>query len=391
MNLVGLDCLVLGGGVAGLATARALALRGARVRLWEQAGEIAEAGAGLQISPNAGRVLEALGLGAPFAAVSDRSRGVRMRAGRSGRQVAWIGYGAARGRFANVHRADLVAVLEAGAREAGVEITLGQRAVEVFPDEGRVVAQDGGETRAALIVGADGLRSVVRRALLGAQEPAFTHQVAWRALITPQRPEPPEAQLFLGAGCHLVAYPLRGGTLLNLVACEDTEEWAEEGWQVAGDAGALRARFAGFGGPVPGWLAQVEQVRRWGLFRHEVAARWWRGGTVILGDAAHPTLPYLAQGAAMGLEDAWALAQALAGHDEVAAGLAGFEAARAPRCRRIVAQAGANARNYHLPPGPRRLAAHGALRLASRLAPGLLPGRFDWLWDHDVTGGGGGG
>ena len=389
MSLAGLDCLVLGGGVAGLATARALALRGARVRLWEQAGEIAEVGAGLQVSPNAGRVVDALGLGAAFREVSDDSRGVRMRRGRTGRELAWVGYGTGRGRFANVHRADLIGVLEAGAREAGVAIELGRRAAKVEPVAGRarVVDAAGAEEEAALVVGADGLHSVARVALLGRQEPVFTHQVAWRALVEPETPLPPEAQLFVGAGRHLVAYPLRGGRLLNIVACEEVEEWAEEGWQVPGDPEAFRARFAGFGGPVPGWLARVEQVRRWGLFHHGVAARWHREGLVILGDAAHPTLPYLAQGAAMGLEDAWALAAALAGHEDMAAGLAAFGAARAPRCRRIVEAATANARNYHLPPGPRRLAGHTALRLASRFAPGVLPGRFDWLWGHDVTAG----
>ncbi|MBY6046995.1 FAD-dependent oxidoreductase [Vannielia litorea] len=385
MTLIGLDVLVLGGGVAGLATARALALRGARVRLLEQAGEIAEVGAGLQVSPNAGRVLEALGLGPDFAEVSDESRGVRMREAARGQEVAFVPY-AGRGRFANVHRADLIAVLERGAREAGVEITLGCRAAEVQPG-GRVITAAGKALEAGLVVGADGLHSVARAALLGAQEPVFTHQVAWRALVEAEVPLPPEAQLFLAPGRHLVAYPLRGGRLVNIVACEEQAEWAEEGWQVPGDVEVFRAAFAGFGGPVPGWLARVETVRRWGLFRHGVAARWNRERLVIVGDAAHPTLPYLAQGAAMGLEDAWVLAASLAEADGLEAGLAAFQAAREARCRRIVDAATANARNYHLPRGPKRWAAHLALGLASRFAPGILPGRFDWLWGEDVTAG----
>ncbi|SIN96977.1 FAD-dependent monooxygenase [Vannielia litorea] len=383
MALIGLDVLVLGGGIAGLATARALALRGARVRLVEQAGEIGEVGAGIQVSPNAGRVLGALGLGEAFAEVSDESRGVRMREAASGREVAFVPY-AGRGRFANVHRADIIEVLERGAREAGVEIVLGCRVAEVRP-EGAVVTATGEGLEAGLVVGADGLHSVARAALMGPEEPVFTHQVAWRALVEAEGPLPPEAQLFLAPGRHLVAYPLRGGRLVNIVACEEAADWAEEGWQVPGEPGAFRPAFGGFGGPVPGWLERVERVRRWGLFRHGVATRWQRERLVILGDAAHPTLPYLAQGAAMGLEDAWVLAAELDRADGMEAGLAAFQAARAERCRRIVAAATANARNYHMGRGPKRWLAHRALGAASRFAPGMLPGRFDWLWGEDVT------
>ncbi len=385
MSLIGLDVLVLGGGIAGLAAARALALRGARVRLVEQAAALEEVGAGIQVSPNAGRVLDALGLGGEFAEVSDESRGVRMRDAASGREVAFVGYGD-RGRFANVHRADLLSVLERGAREAGVEIALGCRVAEVLP-AGRVITEGGEVLEAGLVVGADGLHSVARRAILGPEEPVFTHQLAWRALIEAEAPLPPEAQLFLAPGRHLVAYPLRGGRLVNLVGCEEQAEWAEEGWQVPGEPSGFRSAFAGFGGPVPGWLGRVETVRRWGLFRHGVAARWHRERLVILGDAAHPTLPYLAQGAAMGLEDAWVLAAALDGAEGREAGLAAFQAARAARCRRIVDAATENARNYHLPAGPKRWLAHRALGAASRFAPGVLPGRFDWLWGEDVTAG----
>ncbi|QDC09949.1 monooxygenase [Oceanicola sp. D3] len=385
MSLIGLDALVLGGGIAGLAAARALALRGAKVRLLEQAAALEEVGAGIQVSPNAGRVIEALGLAPEFAEVSDESRGVRMREAAGGREVAFVPY-AGRGRFANVHRADLLAVLERGARDAGVEIRLGCRVDEVRPG-GAVVLESGEALEAGLVVGADGLHSVARRAILGPQEPAFTHQLAWRALVEAEAPLPPEAQLFLAPGRHLVAYPLRGGRLVNIVACEEQAEWAEEGWQVAGDPAGFRAAFAGFGGPVPGWLDRVEKVRRWGLFRHGVAARWHRERLVIMGDAAHPTLPYLAQGAAMGLEDAWVLAAELAGAESLEAGLAAFQAARAARCRRIVDAATANARNYHLPKGPKRWVAHRALGAASRFAPGVLPGKFDWLWGEDVTAG----
>jgi salicylate hydroxylase len=146
----------------------------------------------------------------------------------------------------------------------------------------------------------------------------------------------------------------------------------------------LRMAFAGFSPRVRGWLDRIEDVHLWGLFRHPVAARWHGAHSVILGDAAHPTLPFLAQGANMALEDAWVLADCLARHDTPQAAFAAFQAMRAPRCARIVAASGANARAYHLR-SPWREVAHLGLRAGGRLAPGLALSRFDWLYGMDVT------
>jgi salicylate hydroxylase len=150
----------------------------------------------------------------------------------------------------------------------------------------------------------------------------------------------------------------------------------------------LRLAFAGFSPRIRGWLDAVEDPWLWGLFRHKVAQTWVRpmgqGGVAILGDAAHPTLPFLAQGASMGLEDAWVLAQALGTHDSVPAALAAYQAIRIPRTTRIVAAANANARAYHLSGLP-RLIGHSGLRLLGRVAPGMMVSRFDWLYGHDVT------
>jgi salicylate hydroxylase len=220
-------------------------------------------------------------------------------------------------------------------------------------------------------------------ALHGEMRPRFTGQVAWRALV-PGRGEPAEAQVFMGPGRHLVAYPLRGGALVNLVAVEERTAWAEEGWNHRGEPGEMRRAFAGFGGPVSGWLAQVEECALWGLFRHPVASRWHGPGAVLLGDAAHPTLPFLAQGACMALEDAWVLAECLGREGSDAAAFASFQAARRDRVVRIVNAATANARNYHLR-GPARAVAHAGLRAIGRAAPGAMLARFDWLYGHDVT------
>lgn len=193
----------------------------------------------------------------------------------------------------------------------------------------------------------------------------------------------------MGAGRHLVSYPLRGGTLRNIVAVEERSAWVEESWSLRDDAMEMRLAFQDFGPRVQGWLEQVEDVYLWGLFRHPVAPVWTRdlaqGGVAILGDAAHPTLPFLAQGASMALEDAWVLAERLS-HAPLPEALRQYQAARAPRCARIVAAANSNARAYHLSGVPRSIA-HMALRLGGMLAPSLALKRFDWLYDFDVTAG----
>jgi salicylate hydroxylase len=371
MGLDGRQIGVIGGGVAGLAVARALALRGAEVTLFEQAPAIAEVGAGLQISPNGLRVIDALGLGGALRAVALRAEAVVLRDFRRGAQVLRLDLArpGGQGDYLFVHRARLIEVLEAGARAAGVTIRLKSRIV------GAALPGD-------LTVGADGLHSGLRAALNGAAAPVFTGQVAWRAVI-PDDGAAPEAQVSMGPRRHLVSYPLAGG-LRNIVAVEERAGWAEEGWHHRDDPGALRAAFARFGGPVPGWLARVDEVHLWGLFRHPVAAHWQDGARAILGDAAHPTLPFLAQGANLALEDAWVLADCLDRSPQAPA-LAAYETARRPRTTRVIDAATANARNYHLSNPLVRGVAHAALRLGGRLAPDQAIRRFDWLYGHDVT------
>ncbi len=394
MSLIGRPVTVLGAGVAGLAVARALALRGAQVTVLEQADAIREVGAGLQISPNGAAVLQALGLGPALAAVSLRAQAVVLRDGLDGSAVLRMDLARLRPEqgWHFVHRADLIALLLDGAREAGVTLRLLHKveAVDLSGARPRVQLTQGGEVEAGLLIGADGLHSPLRMALNGAAAPFFTHQVAWRAVIPNDPGDAVEAEVHMGPGRHLVSYPLRGGAWRNIVAVEERRRWVEEGWSLRDDPMELRLAFAGFSPHVRGWLDRVEDVWLWGLFRHPVAQSWFRGlpdgAAAILGDAAHPTLPFLAQGANMALEDAWALAAALSGHDGDAAALAAYQAARAPRCARIVQAAEANARNYHLT-GARRAVGHAALRLAGTVAPGMALRRFDWLYGFDVTAG----
>ncbi len=376
---------MIGAGIGGLAAALALAQRGARVRVLEQAPEIGEVGAGLQISPNGVVVLDALGLGEGARARAVASRAVRLIDGPSGREVARLDLSARD--FLLFHRADLQALLLEGARAAGVEIETGRKLIGVTLEGARPRLRFKGgaeEEEVGFVVGADGLHSQLRRAINPPEEPFFTGQVAWRALVEDDGSAPCEARVHMGPGRHLVAYPLRAGRLINIVAVEEREAWAAEGWFHRDDPANLRAAFAGFGPEIQALLERVQQVHVWGLHRHSVALEWHRGRAAILGDAAHPTLPFMAQGAVMALEDAWVLADSLAalGLED---GAALYQARRRPRAARVIEAANRNARNYHLRALPTRLAAHTGLRLLSRFAPARLLARYEWIYAYDVT------
>lgn len=382
------NAIVVGGGIGGLAVAIALARRGVAVTVLEQAQHITEVGAGLQISPNGLAVLRALGLESAL-----RRRGavqgqaVVLRDYAVGKTVARLDLTrlAKDQQYYFVHRADLVDVLAGAAKRANVSFELNAQVATLRPGALPIVQMTDGTTRRAeVVVAADGIHSVARPVLNGADQATFTGQVAWRALIPNTVEHPAEAHVTMGPGRHLVSYPVRGGAQVNLVAVEEREGWAAEGWHHTDDPGHLHAAFAGFGGDAKAMLEAVEKVTLWGLHRHPVAATWHKGGVVMLGDAAHPTLPFLAQGANMALEDSWVLADHIARLPRDNA-LAAYQTAREARVRRVISAADGNAARYHLHPGPARTAAHLALRMASRVAPGRMIGAYDWLYGHDVT------
>ena len=392
--LNGQEITVLGGGIGGFATAGALAMRGGKVTVLEQAARIGEVGAGLQISPNGVAVLAALGLGDTARARAMASQAVVLADGLSGREVARMNLARLRpGRdFLLFHRADLLGLLEENACGLGVKVETGAAVtrVDVGQDSTLLEIAGQGKREAGFVIGADGLHSLLRVALNGPRKPFFTGQVAWRALVPASASAsasgdvPVEARVWMGPGRHLVHYPLRGGSILNIVAVEERQSWAEEGWHHRDNPDNLRAAFARFAQPVRALLDRVDTVHIWGLHRHPVADQWHKGRAVILGDAAHPTLPFMAQGAVMALEDAWVLADSLAvsGLEE---GPALYQARRRHRVVRVIEAANANARNYHYSNPLVRAVGHAALGLANRLAPERVLGRFDWIYDHDVT------
>jgi len=374
---------VVGGGIGGLAVALAFARTGAHVTVFEQAPELREFGAGLQITPNGGAVLKALGLDAAAAARSVRGAAVVPSDALTGREVARFDLSRlGRVPYRFFHRGDLLEILAEGCREVGVAIRTGVRIGEVDPQLG-TVSIAGGETHSFdLVVGADGLHSVLRPLLNGADKPYFTGQVAWRAIV--DAPEAaPEARIWMAPGRHIVTYPLAGGRL-NVVAVQARQGWTDEGWNHADDPANLRAAFADCAAVIRDMLAKVEEVRLWGLFRHPVASNWQTGRAAILGDAAHPTLPFLAQGANLALEDAYVLARECNRVPDLGAALTAYEFARQTRVRKAIAAANGNAVNYHLS-GISRQVAHAGLRALGLVAPNQFLKRMDWLYGHDVT------
>ncbi|MGZ2257748.1 FAD-dependent monooxygenase [Roseobacter sp. A03A-229] len=377
------NAIVVGAGIGGLACATALARRGVAVTLYERTPEIREVGAGLQISPNGLAVLRALGLeNALLRRGAVMAQAVVLSDYKAGAQVARLDLTRLRDqRYLFVHRHDLVTVLAQAAREANVTLHLGQEVHQILPGPmPHLTLASGEDMRAEVVICADGIHSVGRPVVSPGAEAEFTGQVAWRATV-PAQGARPEARVTMGPGRHVVSYPLRGGSLMNLVAVQEREAWAAEGWHHSDDPDALRAAFSDFGGPVAEMLAQVEQVSLWGLFRHPVADCWMRENVALLGDAAHPTLPFLAQGANLALEDAWVLASRLAAGTAEAQ----YQTLRRARAVKVIDAASANAWKYHLREGPARRLAHLGLSLGSRIAPGLMMRQFDWLYGHDVT------
>ncbi|MEM8628217.1 MAG: FAD-dependent monooxygenase, partial [Pseudomonadota bacterium] len=361
--------LVIGGGIGGLAVATALAQRGASVELLEQAEAFTEVGAGLQISPNGLAVLKALGLESALAAADPvRAKAVLLARDEDSKPVARLDLTRwDRGRATYfLHRADLLSVLVTAAREASVTLTLGARVAEVSPDAPPALQlEDGSRHNADLIIAADGIHSSTRALLNGADTARFSGQVAWRAVVPNTAQHPAEAHVHMGPGRHLVSYPLRGGSVVNLVAVQERAGWQPEGWQIADDPANVMRAFDGASEQVRALLSQLEAVNLWGLHLHPVAAHWHGGNLALLGDAAHPTLPFLAQGANMALEDAWVLVRCLSDDPETRNALARYQELRRQRSMRIVDAASDNAANYHLRPGPYRAAAYLALKAAA--------------------------
>ncbi len=373
--------VIIGGGIAGLAAALCFARTGAEVQVFEQADELREVGAGLQITPNGGAVLAALGLGAIADQRSISASALLPMDAMTGEVIGRFDLSRLPGQpYRFFHRADLLDLLAEGCERAKVKITLDAKAVEV--GETHVRFSNGDTAEGDLIVGADGLHSVVRPILNGEDKPFFTGQVAWRSVVKLPSSQP-EVKIWMGAGKHVVTYPLVGGRM-NIVAVQERKEWAAEGWNFFDEPDVLREVFSDCHQSLFDLFDQMQTVRRWGLFRHPVAKVWHDHSRAILGDAAHPTLPFMAQGANLALEDAFVMARCLDDDPSVHFGLKAYQAERRSRVNRAIEAANRNAVNYHLT-GIKRRVAHAGLRTMAQLTPNLFLGRYDWLYNYDVT------
>ncbi len=376
----GRDVAIIGGGIGGLTAAIAFARNGANVTVYEQAAAIAEVGAGIQITPNGARVLNRLMPGDALDAIGVRAQAVIPENGVTGRAVARFDLASQNPAYRFCHRADLVDLLARACEANGVAIKLNAR-IDGFGPDGSFQTADG-PVKPALTIGADGIKSVVRDQINKPNAPFFTGQVAWRAMIDQPDAEP-VARIWMMPGRHIVTYPLSHGRL-NIVAVQERRQWADEGWHHSDEPGNLRAAFTDACWELKSILGEIAQVNLWGLFRHPVAAQWHMGSVAILGDAAHPTLPFLAQGANLAIEDAYVLARCCDENVSVEAGLQTYQQTRRARAVRAISAANANAANYHLS-GTKRMIAHSGLQILGKVAPQAFLNRLSWLYDHDVT------
>jgi len=348
---------IIGGGIGGLAAARALHRRGLEVAVYEAAPELREIGAGVSLGPNAMKVLRALGLEDAVRAIAgryDRRVSRNWRTGRlisqtSQRQQAQL-YGCP---GTTVHRADLLDVL-ADSLPSGM-VTLGSRCTGIEPDGDVAVARfrDGSEVEADVIVGADGIHSVVRTSLFGPDAPQFTGKICYRsvvpvAAVEGTRPSTDHAQWF-GPHGAIVLYPMRGDTLINVVCHFDDESYRHESWVTECERSEVLERYAGWHESLLRIFRAGELWYKWALYDRDPIGQWTRNQVTLLGDAAHPMLPYLGQGACQALEDGCLLAAALAAQPaEPAAALALYERARRPRASQVVLSSRARGASNHL-------------------------------------------
>ncbi|RPH61461.1 MAG: 3-hydroxybenzoate 6-monooxygenase [Burkholderiales bacterium] len=339
--------LICGGGIGGLAAALVLARQGHRVEVFEQSDAFKEVGAGIQIGPNAFRMFEHLGLTGAIDHVAYYPRNLCMRDVRTGEIVAQVPVaGVAKATYGYpygvIYRVDLHAVLlDACATQPAVGLYTKAK-VERFTQDGDGVAvtlADGRRFRGAALIGADGLWSSVRQAIVGDGAPRVSGHIAYRAVLpaseVPKHLFSPDVVLWGGEKTHLVHYPLRRGELYNLVAVFHSNRY-EEGWNVFGDPHELHERFADAVGPVRELLGKIQTWKMWVLCDREPVRNWSQGRVTLLGDAAHPMLQYLAQGACMAIEDAAVLGAALRrADDDFAAAFQEYQRVRYLRTGRV--------------------------------------------------------
>jgi salicylate hydroxylase len=384
---------VAGAGIGGLTAALALARQGHAVEIYEQSATLEQVGAGIQLSPNATRILIGLGLEAHLHQAGFEPAFAAMRHYQSGRtyfstplrSICRDRYGAP---YLHVHRADLQALLVAEVLRAGVGLHLG------MPISGYAVTATGADLLLAdasarpvdLIVGADGVRSSIRGQMLGASAGRLTGHVAWRGVVDASRLRSglvkPGATVWLGPGRHVVTYFIRGGELVNFAGFQENCGTEQQGWTGRGNPHELQAAYQDWHPEVAELARAVDDPRLWALSDADELSTWSQGAVVLLGDACHPTLPYMAQGAGLAIEDAFMLASLTKRH-ELPKALKLYEHLRRPRATRLQAMARKNAGLFHLHGFVNRMRLQ-ALSFTRSLPTSLLMRPLDSVYGFDV-------
>ena len=386
---------VIGAGIGGLVAANALLRRGFDVEVYEQASELAEIGAGIQISPNALQVFRALDLEAPMLRIAHEPEGFLGTDWKSGRElfrspikdVFQAKYGAS---YYLVHRADLHRILAAPIPAERIHLSARCASIDNGSDSVTVRFADGATQSFDAVIGADGIKSVVRGALFGELKPQFTGCMCWRGLVPADRlPKDhalPMSHVWLGPDGHIVQYHVRGRSLVNFVAVYETKDWVEESWTLPSTLEEVKAAYAGWHPKLHVLFERSEKIYKWGLFDRDPLASWSAGRVTLMGDAAHPMLPFFAQGAGQAIEDGYAVAAALARYPaDISRAFALYEAIRRERATRV--QLGARARRHtlHLRTPWARLKRDLTYKWQQWRDPSNNSYRANWIYEFDVT------
>ena len=391
-----LKVIVVGAGLGGLTAAAALSQRGIAVTLLEQSSQLGEIGAGVQLAPNAMKVLRALGLEQQAAAIGYEPNGHVVRNWKDSAVLAHTPYkgvlskvfGAA---YFGYHRADLHELLRSAVPPEAIQLRARCVGVSEDGDQAVVELADGTQLRADAVIGADGIHSAVRNSLFGAEAPHFTGNACWRGM-TPTSAMAPglidkDMTVWFGPGASVVHYYLRGGSVVNWVASFESDHWAEESWHARGEREDMLARFADWHPTIVSLLSNSDQYLKWGLFDRDPLPQWSRGRITLMGDACHPMLPYLAQGACMAIEDGYALAEELdKGRCDVAGALTDYELRRRERTARVQLLARARSVENHLrDEASMRARDERFAKIRAQAAEGKHAYGIEWIYEHDVT------
>ncbi|MGB7175792.1 MAG: FAD-dependent monooxygenase [Xanthobacteraceae bacterium] len=376
---------IVGGGLAGLAAANALARFGIETEVFEASPALGEVGAAVNIAPNATRALIAIGLGEKIADVGLSSPGIYTRNMQTGEFLEFNDRRKTAARlgapYYTFHRADLLDALASGPDRRLVHLDHRLVGIEEQSDSVGLTFANGAKAEAEFVIGADGVRSAIRQALYGQDNPTYTGQMVWRALLNsgdvPRDVLEPTGHVqWVGPGCHLLAYYIRGEKLVNIVTQADTEKWVEEGWSTRGDPDEMRLSFPDPEPRLAKLLSLVTECSKWGLFTRPLTQNWGRSRIQLIGDAAHAMLPNAGQGACQAFEDAYILSRWLQACGNPLEAFTNFRRVRIPRVHGVQRLSFSNARFKHMHDSSAQKASIAA-------GKGSVHGTADWVWSYD--------